>query len=143
LSEAQLSRAERRALLQPVCAGKEALQVVSRPAAAGQAEERVASGCWVDVPLTARVDEKVVRWTERRWLVRSLAYAQAQQTALERRLTAATAAWHALVQRQQGKRRRLHAELLPAAGDSVTEQGVAGLLHYHIQAVGTVRQVRV
>src|SRR5437667_1057722 len=43
LSEAQLSRAQRRALLQPVFDGTQALHVVSRPAAAeGQAEERVA-----------------------------------------------------------------------------------------------------
>jgi transposase len=142
LSEAQLSRDQRRTLLQPVFDGTQTLQVVSRPAAEGHAEERVAEGFWVDVPLTATVDEKEVRWTERRWLVRSLAYAQAQQVALERRLTAATVALHALVQRKQGKRRRFHAELLQAAGDSVTEQGVTGLLHYHIQAVGTVRQVR-
>jgi transposase len=142
LSEAQLGRDQRRALLQPVCDGTQVLQVVSRPAAEGQAEERVAEGFCVDVPLTASVDEQKVRWTERRWLVRSLAYAQAQQTALERRLTAATAALHALVQRKQGKRRRFHAELLQAAGDIVTEQGVTGLLHYHLQAVATTRQVR-
>jgi transposase len=38
LSEAQLSAAQRRALLQPVFHGTQALQVVSRPAAEGQAE---------------------------------------------------------------------------------------------------------
>jgi hypothetical protein len=141
LSEAQLSRAQRRALLQPVVDGTQAVQVVSRPAAEGQAEERVAEGFWVDVPLTATVDEKAVTWTERRWRVRSRAYAQAQQAALERRRTAATTALHELVQRKQGKRRRFHAELLQAAGDIVTAQGVEGLLPYPIQAVGTVRQV--
>ncbi|HYT93740.1 MAG TPA: hypothetical protein VEL76_33785 [Gemmataceae bacterium] len=142
LSEAQLSAAQRRTLLQPVFDGQEALQVVSRPTGEGQAEEQVADGFCVDVPLTATVDGQEVRWTERRWLVRSRAYAQAQQTALERRLTAATTALHALVQRRQGKKRQFHAELLQAAGDSVKAQGVEGLLHYHIQAVGTVRQVR-
>jgi transposase len=142
LSETQLSRDQRQTLLQPVFDGTQALQVVSRPAGEGQAEERVAEGFAVDVPLTATVAEKEVCWTERRWLVRSLAYAQAQQAALERRLTAATTALHALVQRKQGKKRRFHAELLQAAAEIVKEQGVAELLHYAIQAVGTVRQVR-
>jgi transposase len=142
LAEAQLSRAQRRALLQPVFAGTQTLQVVTRPAAAGQAEERVAEGFWVDVTLTATVDDTAVTWTERRWLVRSRAYAAAQQTALERRLAAATTALQELVQRKQGKRRRSHAELLQAAADIVKAQGVEGLLHYHIQAVGTARPVR-
>src|SRR5262245_14309388 len=73
LSEAQLSRDQRRPLLQPVCDGTQTLQVVSRPAAGGQAEERVAEGFWVDVPLTATVDGQAMHWTERRWLVRSQA----------------------------------------------------------------------
>ena len=49
----------------------------------------MAEGFAVDVELTATVGEKEVRWTERRWLVRSLAYAQAQEAALERRLATA------------------------------------------------------
>jgi transposase len=143
LPETQLSRAQRRALLQPVFDGTQALHVVSRPAAAqGQAEERVAEGFGVDVTLTATVDENEVSWTERRWLVRSQAYAQAQQAALERRLATANAALQELVQRKQGKKRRFHAELMQAAGDLVKEQGVEGLLQYHIQAVFTTQHVR-
>src|SRR5215213_8763562 len=79
LSENQLSRAQRRELLQPAFDGGQALQRVSRPAAKGQAEELVAEGFGVDVTLTATVGEKEVSWAERRWLVRSQAYAQAQQ----------------------------------------------------------------
>src|SRR6185295_276460 len=86
LSENQISRAQRRELLQPVWEGTQALQQVRRPGAKGQPDELVAEGFCVDVELTAKVGDKEVRWMERRWLVRSLAYAQAQQAALERRL---------------------------------------------------------
>ena len=142
LSEAQLSRAQRRELLQPVFDGRQALQAVSRPAAEGQAEELVAQGFGVDVTLTATVDEREVSWAERRWLVRSRAYAQAQQAALERRLATAAAALQELAQRKQGKKRRFHAELMQAAADIVKGQGVEGLLRYHIQAVLTTQHVR-
>ena len=142
LPEAQPSRAQRRALLQPVFDGTQALARVTRPAAKGQGEELVAEGFGVDVALTATVDEKEISWTERRWLVRSQAYAQAQQAALERRLAQATTALHALVERKQGKKRRFHAALMRAAADIVNEQGVEGLLHYDIQAVLATRHVR-
>ncbi len=44
LAETQLSRAERRALLQPVWDGRQALQPVWRPGSQGQADELVARG---------------------------------------------------------------------------------------------------
>src|SRR5947207_3889013 len=56
LSENQLSRAERRALLQPVWEGTQALQPVCRPGPEGQRDELVAEGFAVDVALTATVD---------------------------------------------------------------------------------------
>src|SRR3954462_9890859 len=76
LSENQISRAERQKLLQPVWGGTQALHPVGRPGAEGQPDERVAEGFSVDVELTATVGDKEVRWTERRWLVRSRAYAR-------------------------------------------------------------------
>src|SRR3954470_2527248 len=78
LSENQVGRAERRALLQAVWAGTQALQPVWRPGPEGQPDELVAEGFSVDVALTATVGAQAVRWTERRWLVRSQASAQAQ-----------------------------------------------------------------
>src|SRR3954453_20674160 len=86
LSETQISRAERRALLRPVWQGTQALQPVSRPGPEGQPDELVAEGFSVDAPLTEGAGKQEVRWTERRWLVRSQAYARAQEAALERRL---------------------------------------------------------
>ena len=142
LSENQLSRAQRRALLQPVFEGTVPLQPVWRPGTSGQPDERVAEGFSLDVELTATVGEKEVRWTERRWLVRSQAYAQAQEAALERRLETATKALRELVVRKQGKKPLFHAELMQAAEAIVQREGVEGLLSYTAQAVMTTRPVR-
>src|SRR3954449_3108682 len=84
LSESQISRAERRALLRPVWEGTQALQPVWRPGAKGEPDQLVAEGFCVDVGSSDLAGEMEVRWTERRWLVRSLAYARAQEAALER-----------------------------------------------------------
>jgi transposase len=142
LSESQLSRAQRRELLQPVFAGTQALQQVRRPGGEGQPDELVAEGFGVDVELTALVGEAELRWTERRWLVRSLAYAQSQQAALERRLANATKALRELVVRKQGKKQLFHAELLQAAEAIVQREGVEGLLSYSAQALLRTRPVR-
>jgi hypothetical protein len=69
----------------------------------------------VDVALTATMGAQEVRWTERRWLVRSQAYAQAQEAALERRLAKAEAALRDLPARKRGKKQLFHAELVRTA----------------------------
>jgi transposase len=142
LSENQLSRAARRELLQPVFAGTVALQQVCRPGDEGEPEELVAEGCSVDVELTALVGKEEVSWTERRWLVRSQAYAQAQQAALERRLEKAIKALRELVVRKQGKKQLFHDELMASAEAIVKREGVEGLLSYSAQALMTTRHVR-
>jgi transposase len=142
LSENQLSRAQRLELLQPVFAGKQALQQVRRPGKKGQPDELVAEGFSVEVELTALVGDQEVRWTERRWLVRSVAYAQAQEAALERRLEKASKAVRELVVRKQGKKQLFHAELMQAAEAIVKREGVQGLLSYSAQALMTTRQLR-
>jgi len=129
-------------LLQPVWAGTQALQPVWRPGPKGQPDELVAEGFAVDVAVTARVATQQVRWTERRWLVRSRAYAQAQETALERRLAKAEAALRDLPTRKQGKKQLFHAQLLRAAEAIVAREGVEGLLGYTVEARMTTRQVR-
>jgi transposase len=129
-------------LLRPVWEGTQALQPVWRPGSQGQPDERVAEGFALDVELTALVGEKKVQWTERRWLVRSQAYAQAQEAALERRLTTATAALRELVTRKQGKKQLFHAELMQVAEVIVTREGVEGLLSYAVHAVLTTRLKR-
>jgi len=118
------------------------LQPVWRPGPKGHPDELVAEGFAVDVALTAPLAARDVRWTERRWLVRSQAYAQAQETALERRLAKAEAALRDLPTRKQGKKQRFHAELMQAAEAIVTHEGVEGLLRYTVEARMTTRRVR-
>jgi transposase len=142
LSENQISRAERQELLQPVWDGTQVLQPVWRPGPDGQPDELVAAGFSVDVELTATVGDKPVRWTERRWLVRSQAYAQAQEAALERRLGRATQALRELTVRKQGKKPLVHAELMEAAQAIVTREGVNGLLSHTVRAMTATRPVR-
>jgi transposase len=142
LSETQLSRAERHAMLQAVWEGAQALQPVWRPGPQGQPDELVAEGFAVDVALAATMATQPVRWTERRWLVRSRAYAQAQEAALGRRLANAEAALRELPTRKRGKRQLFHAELVQAAEAIVARNGVEGLLCYTVQARMTTRPVR-
>src|ERR1017187_387551 len=142
LAETQLSRAERRELWRPVWDGTQALHSVWRPGPTGQPDELVAEGFSVDVALTVQVAGEAVRWTERRWLVRSQAYAQAQEAALERRLATATAAVCELPTRKQGKKPLVHAELMRAAAALVTREGVEGLLEDTARAVLTTRPKR-
>src|SRR4051795_8772067 len=142
LPENQLSRAERQELLQPVWDGTQALQPVWRPGPDGQPDELVAAGFSVDVELTATGGDEPVRWTERRWLVRSQACAQAQEAALERRLGRATQALRELTVRKQGKTPLVHAELMEAAQAIVTRGGVNGLLSHTVRAMTATRPVR-
>jgi transposase len=142
LAEGQLSRAGRRELLRPVWEGTQTLEQVRRPGPEGQPDELVAEGFGVDVELTATVEGRELRWAERRWLVRSLAYAQAWEAALERRLERAAAAVSELVVRKRGKKRLFHAELMLAAEGIVAREGVEGLLSYTARAVMAARQGR-
>src|SRR3954467_6877402 len=142
LAETQLSRAERRELLRPVWDSAQALAQVWRPGLKEQPDELVAEGFAVDLPLAAWVGEKEVQWKERRWLVRSQAYAQSQGAALDRRLATATAALAELPTRKQGKKPLFHAELMQAAAAIVTREGVTGLVSYAVQTLVTARQKR-
>ncbi len=142
LSETQLNRAQRQELLQGVWEGRQPLHPVHRPGPEGQPQECVAEGLAVDVELNATGDGSPICWTERRWLVRSLAYAQAQEATLEQRLTKADVALRELVCRKQGKKPLFHAELVQAAQAIVSRHGVDGLLRYTIQTRMRTRQVR-
>jgi len=142
LPESQVSATQRRALLQPVWQGQQALQQVLRPAEEGEGEELVAEGFSLEVVLQAEVGGKQRTWTERRWLVRSLAYAAGQHKQLERRLQKAQEHLGQLNQRKQGKKRLTAKELAAAAAAIVDKQRVGGLLNWEVRTSTRQRKVR-
>lgn len=142
LPQTQVSDAQRRALLQPVWEGKQTLRQVYRSADEGETPERVAEGFAVDVRLQAEVNGKVVRWAERRWLVRSLAYATGQHKQLERRLQKAQEQLAGLNERKQGKKRLTAKELAAAAAELVEKQRVVGMLNWEMKTTTHQRKVR-
>jgi transposase len=142
LPETHVSAEQRRALLQPVWQDQQALQQVYRPAAEGAAEELVAEGFALDVPLQAAVNGRQVAWTERRWLVRSLAFAHGQHQQLDRRLQTAQHQLAQLNERKQGKKRLTAQELAAAAEDIVKKQRVQHLLGWEVRTQTHQRTVR-
>src|SRR3954452_9527817 len=142
LSEAQLSRQELLGLLQPVWQGQQGLVRVYRPGEDDEGEELVAEGFFLDVPLQDEVDGKLVRWTERRWLVRSLAFASGQHKQLDRRLQAAAEQLAGLDQRKRGKKRLTAQEMAQAAEGIVEKQRVQGMLSWQVKTATHSRKVR-
>jgi transposase len=94
------------------------------------------------VELLAEVDGRQVSWTERRWLVRSLAYAAGQHKQLDRRLHKACEQLAQLNQRKQGKKRLLAGEMEAAAEEIVAVQRVEGLLSFQVKTTTHTRKVR-
>jgi transposase len=94
------------------------------------------------VALQAEVEGRSVSWTERRWLVRSVAFAQGQQQKLQKRLAEATQELSRLAERKQGKKRLDAAGLQAAAEEVLTRQRVSGLLEVRVRTEGRERAVR-
>jgi transposase len=143
LSEKQLSQEERRAVLQPVWPGQQPLQPVYRPQATPEQEpELVAEGFSVDVVVQAEVNKHLLQWTERRWLVRSVAFATGQQQRLEKRLQQAAEQLEQLNPRKRGKK-HLGAEELQAAAQAILKkQRVEGLLDARVETTTRQRRLR-
>src|SRR5947209_7799279 len=140
LSERQLSRAQRRELIQRVRLDQHELQTVARPPEKPDDEpEVVALGFAVEETLQAEVAGQAITWTERRWVVRSLAFAEGQEQQLERRLQQAEHALKCLTQRKQGKRVRTAEEVQQAVHSILHQHRVEGLLNV---VVHTTRQER-
>jgi transposase len=142
LSESQLSRAQRRELLQPVWQGKQALQSVYPPEDSEKSGEVVAEGFLVEVEQNAVVDGQAISWTERRWMVRSRAYAASGELALERRLETATRQLEDLPTRKRGKKVLDEEGLRQAAEDVLSRNQVQGLLSYQVHKHVTRRPTR-
>jgi transposase len=128
LPETVVSADQRRVLLRPVWAGQQPLQQVYRPAADATTEELVAEGFFVDVQLSGEADGEKVTWTERRWVVRSLAYAAGQHKQLDRRLEKAEEELGRLNERRQGKARLTAREMKAAAEQIINKHRVEGMV---------------
>jgi transposase len=142
LPETIVSAEQRRALLQPVWQGLQPLQQVYRPAADGQSEELVAEGFFVDVLQTAQVNGKTASWTERRWLVRSLAYAAGQHKQLDRRLQKAEEELAQFNVCKQGKKRLTAREMEEAAEQIIQKRRVEGMLSFQVKTSTHARKKR-
>jgi transposase len=143
LSEKQFSQEQRRDQLRRVRQGQQAVQAVYRPQD-DPADEAVlvAEGFAVEEKLQATVDGKIVPWTERRWLVRSVAFAEGQQQQLERRLGQAQEELEQLSERKRGKRVLSAAALQQAAETILREHRVPGLLTAVVQTTQQERTLR-
>jgi transposase len=140
LSEKQLSREQRRELIRRVQQGEQALQVVDRPKDnPDDEEELVAEGFAVEEAVQAVVSGQALTWTERRWVVRSVAFAEGQREQLERRLRQAQGALEQLTERKRGKRILSADELQQAVRSILHPHRVEGLL---TAVVETTRQER-
>src|SRR3989440_514254 len=84
LSAVIMSPEEMAQALRAAQASGESLLTVERAGADGR-PQRIAEGYEQAVPLSAQVDGQTISWTERRFLVRSLAVAKASEQALQRR----------------------------------------------------------
>lgn len=119
-------------MLTPVWAQQQALTPVWRPGEPGASAPEpalLAEGYEVSVELAATLDGRQVQWQERRLVVRSVAWAEAQRQALERRLAKAQAELAALTERRQGKKRYTDEAELRAAGEQIlAKYQVQGML---------------
>lgn len=130
------------AYLAPIWAGTQDVIPIYRHRTPDQPEQ-IAEGYEAQEPLTAVVAGETCTWTERRLVIRSLAQAQAGETALRARLAQAQTALASLTTRRQGKPRCT--ELTPvreAAEAILARYRVQGLLRLHYEEHVCERPVR-
>jgi transposase len=142
LPQTQVDAEARRDLLQPVWQGKQRLEQVYAPAEEGEAPELVAEGFFFDVVLQGEVDGRLITWTERRWMLRSVNFAAGQYKQLERRLSRAEEQLARLGERKQGKKRLTAREMAAAAEEIVKEQRVENLLSFHVKTSTHQKKIR-
>jgi transposase len=128
--------------LAAIWTGEQPLTPVYRQDNTGQ-EEKIAEGFERNQTLVAVVDGKDVTWVERQLVIRSLAQAQAAETALRRRLQQGQQAIEALNERKRGKRRFTDVEMLRLATEALIQQHrVEGLLEVQYSEQVQERHVR-
>jgi transposase len=129
LSATQVSAADLAQLLGPVSRGELKPVVIWRRDEETGRREKIGEGFEYTVTLTAEHDGKEITWEERRLVVCSLSFAQAQKKGLDQRLSRAAAEIRRLNQRKQGKKElKTEAEYRAAVEKILTSHRVSGLL---------------
>jgi transposase len=139
----QLSTAELVALVEPVRVGQQATTPVWRRNEETGKKEKIALGYEYEVELVGEQEDRPVRVTERRLVVRSHAQAQAESKNLRARLRLAQRQIRALGKPRQGKRMlRTEAEWAAAVQQILTKQRVRDLLEVRLEVQRQECQVR-
>jgi transposase len=142
LSKLQLNNEELAQLLKPVWDKEQALTAVYRDKIALE-PELIAEGFGYNVTLTSELDGSVIKWRERRLVIRSLQYAQSQGRALDERVAKACEDIGDLNRRAQGKQRfSEEAQLQQAVDEILSKYQVAGLIGLNYQSEVIEKQLR-
>jgi transposase len=142
LSAVQMPQEDLEKYLQPVWQGTQTTTPIYRENVAGEVEH-IAEGYEQTVRLSSEIDGKVVTWTERRLIVRSLQYAQSGEANLQERLRKAQADVLQLNEPKQGKKLFPDRESLQDAAQKILQRyRVAGLLKLNMVEISQERQVR-
>lgn len=143
LAEKQFPAEQRCELIRRVRQGQQAVQPVYRvKESPEEPDELIAQGFAVERDLEAEVAGQQTAWTERCWVVRSVAFAAGQEKQLERRLGRAEQDLDQLTQRKQGKRVLSADQLREAVSSILTKHRVEGLLTARVQTTRQERKVR-
>lgn len=143
LAGKQLTGEELDRLLEPVLKGQQKLTPVYQPQESStDVPPTIAEGYELSHWLEAELEGQVVRWQEKRFVVRSVAQAARASHSLDQRLTQAVAEIDAIGARRQGKKRLSVAELQEAASQLVTRRRVAGLVKVESTITSTERKKR-
>ena len=136
LSAKQVSAEDLERLLAPVWSGEQPLADVRLSAeghADDQAEPDAVGFASVSEQIGQGQEGPVLRWQERRWVVRSLAHARRQEESLRQRAQRAIAEINALNDRKQGKKRlAVEADALQGAAALIAKHRVAAVIHISI-----------
>lgn len=129
--------------LAPVWRKRQRLTTIYSPRDAAGQRERLALGFEWRATVKATVADTTRTWRERRFLIKSLSHAAAQEKGLRARLAQAQQSLLALNRRGRGHRSYPDRAPLQAAAEAMVQQHeVVGLLHLAYQAHSTQRTVR-
>ena len=152
LSERQLPPAKQDLLIDAALQGHVKLTRIKRehqtPPALNHAKrsvvtrEDIAWGYEVNELMRHDVNGRKAHWTERRIIVQSKRYAEAEAAQLDKRLARAEAQLRDLTVRRQGKRRLTPEQVLSAAQKLIIDYRVEGLLSVTVSSSTTTRQIQ-